>query len=82
MKRTLVLFVCLGQLFLTGCQSLNSKFGIDGSDYSDAQERAALKFPPDALPVSSRYDIPKISNIDGPLMYEPMPPDYESSVKG
>ncbi len=64
-------------LFLFGCQSLNSRFGIDSSDYANAQELSSLKLPADALVVSKRYDIPNIPSKDQHIIIDnDMPPDY------
>ena len=69
-------------VLLCGCNGLGSRFGIDGSDYTDAKELSQLKLPPGALPVSTRYDIPTITDPNGPVIYDAVPPDYEQLKRG
>ena len=64
-------------MFLFGCQSLNSRFGIDNSDYANAKELSKLKLPADALVFSKRYDIPNLPAKDQHVIIDnDIPPDY------
>ena len=63
-------------LFITGCQSVNSRFFSDNTNYSAAKELPPLKFPPGSLAVSNRYDIPAIPNKTEEVITEIKPPDY------
>ncbi|HSX20350.1 MAG TPA: hypothetical protein VLG38_04415 [Gammaproteobacteria bacterium] len=61
---------------LTGCRSVNSYFGCDSSDYTKVTELPPLKFPPNAMMVSKRYDIPQIPHNNNPDITTYAPPDY------
>lgn len=64
-------------LLLTGCQSMNSRFGVDSTDYTNAKELSSLKLPADSLVVSKRYDIPTLPAKDQHVIIDnDMPPDY------
>lgn len=63
-------------LFTAGCQSLHSRFGIDGDDYADAKEPPTLKLPANAMAVSKRYDIPDLPPTNTQMIPNDMPPDY------
>ncbi len=82
MRTVLKFGLLLSIVSISGCTSLNSRFGIDGSDYSDAQELSQLKLPAGSLPASTRYDIPEIPDPNGPIIYEVIPPDYELPKRG
>lgn len=69
-----LLLVCVGTV--SGCRSINSRLGIDSTDYACAQEMPPLKLPEGALAVSKRYDIPAISGNNNPIITENLPPDY------
>lgn len=61
---------------LVGCQSLNSRLGMDSSDYANAREMPPLKLPANALAVSNRYEIPEIPGNNNPVIFDNLPPDY------
>jgi uncharacterized lipoprotein len=63
---------------LAGCTSLNSRFGVDSSNYSEAKELPSLKMPAGSLALSKRYDIPQIpASNRSPIIENVVPPDYE-----
>jgi hypothetical protein len=81
--RNLLQLILLGlTVLICGCQGLNSRFGIDGSDYSDAKELSQVKLPAGSLPLSTRYNIPVIADPNGPVIYDVVPPDYEIVKRG
>ncbi len=77
-KRTIykISVLILSLLLLTGCKAIQSKMGKERIDYSKACELKPIKLPPNALAVSKRYDIPKISNYNDTIITNPVPPDY------
>ena len=75
-KTLKILLVISSMILLIGCQSINSRIGKDSTDYSCAKEMPPLKFPPNALTVSKRYDIPEIPNNNYPLVKNNAPPDF------
>jgi uncharacterized lipoprotein len=65
-------------LALAGCSSLNSKFGVDSTNYSEVKELPPLKMPAGSLALSKRYDIPAVSTSNhGKIIENVVPPDYE-----
>ncbi len=65
-------------VMLAGCPSLNSRFGYDSTDYSQATELPPLKLPAGSMALSKRYDIPPVpaSNTNAQIITNDMPPDY------
>lgn len=61
---------------IVGCQSMNSRFGKDKTNYADAKELPPLKFPPHSLSASNRYDIPAIPGNTEQVITEIVPPDF------
>ncbi len=73
-KITMIMLV----LALTGCTSLNSKFGVDSTNYSEVKELPPLKMPAGSLALSKRYDIPHVpASNQGKIIDNVVPPDYE-----
>ncbi len=74
-KKTTIIVLTLA---ITGCSSLNSRFGIDSMNYSDAKELSPLHMPAGSLALSKRYDIPQLlaSNCNE-IIENVVPPDYE-----
>lgn len=65
-------------LALSGCASLNSRFGVDNTNYSYAKELPPLKMPAGSLALSKRYDIPQVpASNHGKIIENTVPPDYE-----
>lgn len=65
-------------LVLAGCKSLNSRFGVDNTNYSYVKELPPLKMPADSLALSKRYDIPHVpASNQGKIIENVVPPDYE-----
>jgi len=65
-------------LALAGCTSLNSRFGVDNMNYSDAKELPHLKMPAGSLALSKRYEIPQIpASNQSEIIENVVPPDYE-----
>lgn len=65
-------------LVLAGCTSLNSKFGVDSTNYSEVKELPSLKMPAGSLALSKRYDIPQVpASNHNPIIEKVVPPDYE-----
>jgi uncharacterized lipoprotein len=67
---------CLLLLIVSGCQTLNSKFGTDRTDYSQACELPPLKLPPGSLALSKRYEIPEVAGNKDLIITDNVPPDY------
>lgn len=72
---------CVLLLTVTGCQSLNSKFGTDRTDYSQACELPPLKLPAGSLALSKRYEIPEVSGNKDLIITDNIPPDYYLDTK-
>lgn len=63
---------------LVGCSSLNSRFGVDSMNYSEAKELPALHMPAGSLALSKRYDIPQLpASNRNEIIENVVPPDYE-----
>jgi hypothetical protein len=71
-----ITLICCVTVFVCGCQNLNSKFGNDRMKYSDAKEEPALKMPPQALALSSRYEIPEIHGNSDQIIDNLQPPGF------
>lgn len=81
LNQKITIIIILG-LFLSGCASLNSRFGVDSTNYSEAKELPPLKMPAGALALSKRYEIPIVpaSNKNADIE-NIVPPDYENTIK-
>jgi len=78
MRLYLKITIIILTLFLVGCASLNSRFGVDSSNYSEVKELPPLKMPAGSLALSKRYDIPQIpASNHSPIIENVVPPDYE-----
>lgn len=63
-------------VLISGCQSLNSRFGNDRSDYVNAKEEKALKMPAGSLALSDRYEIPTIPGNQDKIITDLEPPTF------